>query len=170
MGGAQFEEAILTIKILSPLCIIVSFAYFLGFLILYPQGKESLYTKATIYSAIFSVIINLFIIKLFKHNGAAVTAVFVEILAIAVMFYYIKKRKLVKNIMSKNLKKIFLINSGLLLLFLVIFNFFPFNQSDIFLFFITSSSFFIVYFLILLLGKEEITIELFIQCVTKNKS
>ncbi|WP_265427125.1 flippase [Chryseobacterium sp. YIM B08800] len=170
MGGVEFEQTILTIKILSPLCIIVSFAYFLGFLILYPQGKESLYTKATIYSAVFSVIINLFIIKLFKHNGAAFTAVFVEILAIIVMLYYIKKRKLVKKIMSENLKKIFLINSGLLLLFLFILNFFAFNQSDIFLFFAASSSFFIVYFLTLLISKEEITIELFSRYVIKNKS
>ena len=107
MGGADFSASILTVKILSPLCIIVSLAYFLGFLVLYPYGLEKIYTKATIYSAGFSIIFNVFMIKYFKQNGAAVTAICCEIVAIAIMLYATNKQVLFKySIFDVNFLKI----------------------------------------------------------------
>ena len=110
MGGKEFMFANLTMKILSPLCVIVSFAYFFGFLILYPQGKEKIYTFATIISAILSVLLNYFAIKNFQQNGAAVVALLAEGVAICIMFYFIKKENDCSEFFDKNFSQIIFVN------------------------------------------------------------
>jgi len=119
MGGSEFEPAMLTMQILSPLCIIVSIAYFFGFLILYPQGLEKIYTKATFFSAIFSVVINFYFIKHYQQNGAAVIAVLSELLAVLFMFYYLNNMNLINNLFDKNFIKILIINTSLFFLFYI---------------------------------------------------
>lgn len=91
MAGEDFKDSILTMQLLSPLCIIVGIAYFLGYLVLYPQGKEIVYTKAVLVSAVFSVLINYFAIIKFQQNGAAVVSVIAELMAITIMYLYAKK-------------------------------------------------------------------------------
>lgn len=110
MGGRQFLEATLTMKILSPLCIVASFAYFFGLLVLYPQGLEKVYTKATIISAFFSVIAYFFVIKKYQHNGAAVIVVLSEFFVIFYMTYYIIKNKIIVNYLDVDFMKILFIN------------------------------------------------------------
>lgn len=104
MGGDSFQAAILTMMLLSPIIIIVGLAYFLGYLILYPQGKEIKYTVATIFSAVLSVLCNLYAIPKFGQNGAAVIAVISELLGIFVMVYLAKEE--LKNIdfLSRSVK------------------------------------------------------------------
>ena len=106
MGGEDFNPSILTMQILSPLCFIVSMAYFMGFIILYPQNRERLYTVATIVSAVFSICINYFAISYFQQNGAATVAVMSELLAIGIMYYYLRKEELLKDIIDMNILKI----------------------------------------------------------------
>lgn len=164
MGGQSFNPAILTMRILSPLCIIVSIAYFYGFLILYPQNKEKIYTRATVYTAIFSVIINFFVVKYYQHNGAAVTALLSEIFAILIMFFSMKKHKLTYNFLDANFFKIILINailfilSGLILYFLN-------SKFSLYYFLIYSVLFFFSYAMILLIAREKNTVEIFKQFV-----
>lgn len=94
MAGPEFSESILTMKILSPLCVVVGLAYFVGFLILYTQNQEKIYTKAVVISAIFSVSVNYFAITKFQQNGAAVTALFSELIGISIMsILYMKQIK-----------------------------------------------------------------------------
>ncbi|WP_162071906.1 flippase [Chryseobacterium fistulae] len=93
LGGKQYEESVLTLQILSPLCTIVGVAYCMGFLVLYPQNKENIYSFAVVISAVFSVGLNLFIIKYFKHNGVAAVSVLSEFLGILIMYLYLLKKK-----------------------------------------------------------------------------
>jgi O-antigen/teichoic acid export membrane protein len=116
MGGKEFMMATLTMKLLSPLCIIVSFAYFFGFLILYPQGKEKIYTFATIVSALLSVLLNYFAIKHYQQNGAAVVALLAEGLAIGIMFYFIRKENDFSEFFDRNFLKIISVNAIVMLI------------------------------------------------------
>lgn len=85
MGGKDFQPAVITMRILSLIILVVGIAYFVGYLVLYPMGKERFYTVATIFSAVLSVVCNMFIIPVFFHNGTAAVAVISEILGIFVM-------------------------------------------------------------------------------------
>lgn len=106
LSGKDFIPAIITLKILSPLCVIVGMAYFLGYLILYVQNKEKIYTKAVVASAIFSVSLNYWMIIYFKQDGAAIVAVLAELIAIIYMCIYARKFVFELNIFDKNLIKI----------------------------------------------------------------
>lgn len=166
MGGEEFIAANLTMKILSPLCIIVSFAYFFGFLILYPQEKERIYTVATIASAFLSVLLNYFAITNFQQNGAAVVALLAEGLAILIMFYFIKKEYNFSEFFNYNFFKIILINVIVMIITIfgkkmITFGGNNFEWISFSLFFAFS------YFLILLILKEKNTIEVLKQVKLK---
>lgn len=105
-AGKDFEPSILTMQILSPLCIIVGIAYFFGYLVLYPQNKEIIYTKAVLFSAMFSLLVNYFIISKYFQNGAAVVAVISELLAILTMCFLAKKELKNLNLADFNTLKI----------------------------------------------------------------
>lgn len=105
-GGADFKASVLTMRLLSPLCIIVGIAYFLGYLVLYTQNSERIYTKAVLISALFSVGVNFFAISQFQQNGAAVVAVLSELFAIFIMLYFARDKIQDLNIYDRNLFKI----------------------------------------------------------------
>lgn len=159
MGGEEFLDASLTMKILSPLCIVVSFAYFFGLLVLYPQGKEKVYTRATLISALLSIIGYLIVIKYFQQNGAAAIVVFSELLAVVYMGVYINKHKVVENYLEKNFMKVVFINLFLLIVFYII------NQllvlRDFYLWVIISIVFGLIYGILLLLCKEKNSLEIY---------
>lgn len=106
MAGDSFYKSILTMKILSPLCVIVGIAYFLGFLVLYPQGKEKFYTIAVAFTSIFSVIANYFIIPIYNFNGTASIAILSELLAIFIMLYLAAKQIKDTKVFNYNFSKI----------------------------------------------------------------
>lgn len=85
MGGKDFEESILTTQILSPIVTVVGLAYFLGFLILFPLGKERIYTVSTIIAAVLSIILNLIFVNTYGHNATASIAVFSEVIGVVFM-------------------------------------------------------------------------------------
>jgi O-antigen/teichoic acid export membrane protein len=105
-AGKDFVPSILTMQILSPLCIIVGIAYFFGYLVLYPQNKEIIYTKAVLFSAMFSLLVNYFIISKYFQNGAAVVAVISELFAIVTMCFLAKKELKNLNLADFNILKI----------------------------------------------------------------
>ncbi|TDW47116.1 O-antigen/teichoic acid export membrane protein [Flavobacterium sp. 270] len=153
MGGISFAPSILTMKILSPIIVIVSIAYFIGYLVLYPQGKENIYTIAVILSAVLSVVANFFLIPIMGHIGAAIVAVLSELLGIIIMiiFYY------------KELSKLKLLNISLLyyiisstLMFLIISLISYLGLSPFINLVISSASGFLTFYLFLYLIKEEI--------------
>ncbi|EJL66729.1 membrane protein involved in the export of O-antigen and teichoic acid [Flavobacterium sp. CF136] len=103
IGGQEFLPSVLTMQILSPIIIIVSFAYFLGYLVLYPQGKEYIYTTAVILSASLSIIFNFYLIPKFGYNGAAVVAVLSELVGVIVMVFLYYKELSYLKLLNKSL-------------------------------------------------------------------
>jgi O-antigen/teichoic acid export membrane protein len=85
MGGKDFQESILTTQILSPIIVVVGLAYFFGYLVLFPLGKEKIYTVSTIIAAVFSVTLNLLFVSTYGHNATASIAVFSELIAVIFM-------------------------------------------------------------------------------------
>lgn len=117
MAGKEFMEGVLTVKILSPLCVVVGLAYFYGYLVLYVQNQEKIYTTAVVISAIISVIINFFLIKIYYQNGAAFVAVLVEV--IAILYMLTKSKKYISEISLLD-KDLFIILFANILLILIL--------------------------------------------------
>lgn len=89
--GESFMEATTTLEILSPLIIIFSIAYFLGHLILMATNNESKILIATVFGAIVNFCINMFLIPVYKHNGAAIASVIAELLITIILISYSHK-------------------------------------------------------------------------------
>ncbi|WP_426279031.1 flippase [Chryseobacterium sp. S-02] len=168
MGGKQFLEATLTMKILSPLCVVVSFAYFFGLLVLYPQGLERIYTKATVVSAFFSIIAYFFVIKKFQHNGAAIIVVVSEFLSIFYMAYYIVKNKIIVNYLDVDFMKILFINIFIGIIIYILNDFLI--PQNLVTWAILTAAFGLLYGILLIILKEKNTLEIYYQiCDKLNK-
>ncbi|KFC20002.1 flippase [Chryseobacterium sp. FH1] len=89
--GDTYVDAILTLKILSPIIIFIGISNVLGIQILYPQGHEKIVIFSTAIGAIVNFILNLWLIPLYSQNGAAVSTLFAELL-VTVMMCWIGKR------------------------------------------------------------------------------
>jgi O-antigen/teichoic acid export membrane protein len=164
IGGIEFEPSILTMQILSPLCTIVGIAYFLGYLVLYPQNKEKIYTQAVMFSALFSILINYFSIKTYYQNGAAVIAVFSELLAILLMFYLSKKDLQKLNLFDSNSLKIFLATIITFLVAILIKG--SINNQGLGLFFVSIACVFLIFLGMLAFLKERTVSEIYSQLKT----
>lgn len=103
MGGKEFLPSVLAMQILSPIIIIVSLAYFIGYLILYPQGKELIYTIAVSLSAVFSIVSNFFLIPKYGHTGVAFIAVLSELIGVIIMIIFYYKELILMKLLNKNL-------------------------------------------------------------------
>jgi O-antigen/teichoic acid export membrane protein len=90
-SGRQFGGAVLTMRILSPLALIIGLGYFWGFQILIPAGKE----RETLISVTIGMVVNLsmnfIMIPLYKQNGAAIANVISEIIVTLSYMYFCLK-------------------------------------------------------------------------------
>lgn len=83
--GISFIEATMTLKIVSILILVFSFAYFLGHIVLMATGNEKTILLATIGGALANMMLNFILIPRFKHNGAAVASVIAEIIVTTIL-------------------------------------------------------------------------------------
>lgn len=105
MAGNKFVESIFTMKLLSVIIFIVGLAYFLGFQILYPHGKEKYYTYAVTTAAVVNFIFNYLMIPKYYQNGAAVGTIIAESVGVLIMLFYARNYlKEVEFYSMKNLK------------------------------------------------------------------
>lgn len=105
MAGNKFVESIFTMKLLSVIIFIVGLAYFLGFQILYPHGKEKYYTYAVTIAAVVNFIFNYLMIPKYYQNGAAVGTIIAESVGVLIMLFYARNYlKEVEFYSMKNLK------------------------------------------------------------------
>lgn len=89
--GDSFRNSITSLKILSPLVSLFSIAYFLGHIVLMSNSRENIILFATIVGAIVNFCINLLLIPIFKHNGAAFASVIAEIIVTTINVLYAKR-------------------------------------------------------------------------------
>lgn len=178
MAGSQFTDAILTLKILAPVCFLVAMAYFFGYLLLYTQGKEKLYTISVSVSAMLSIFLNYFLITKYQQNGAALTQLFSEFVGISIVLLFFQDKSLYKKLMTLKSLKIVLINLILIVFGIIYFNqinftsIISFNQvytTLIINFMVNSILFGVVYFILLLLIKEETTNKILKSLINKYK-
>jgi O-antigen/teichoic acid export membrane protein len=90
-SGTQFNEAVLTMQILSPLSLIIGLGYFWGFQILIPAGKEREMLISVIIGMVINLSLNCIMIPIYKQNGAAVANVISELMVTLAYMYFCLK-------------------------------------------------------------------------------
>jgi O-antigen/teichoic acid export membrane protein len=87
MAGDKFIPSIRTMQIIAPIIFIVALAYYVGFQVLYPLGKERIYTFSVTIAAVVNLVFNLFAIRHMKQDGAALGTLIAEIVGLGIMIY-----------------------------------------------------------------------------------
>ena len=82
MGGTEYLDSSLTLQILSFSLIGAVFGGLFTYCLNIPLGREKINVKATTISALVNVGLNVIIIPIFKHNGAAFTTALAEYLVL----------------------------------------------------------------------------------------
>lgn len=167
-ASTDFEPSVLTMRILSPLCIIVGIAYFLGYLLLYTQNSERIYTKAVLVSALFSVGVNFFAISRFQQNGAAVVAVLSELLAIIIMLYFVKQQISELKLYDRNFLKI--VFAGIVTFLLTFFSYKYMSSFNHFIMIGVLFLPFLIFYMLLFLFKENVLTEIVTFTVQKVRN
>lgn len=117
-AGFQYSEAVLSIRLLSPIIIIVSLANFVGLQILYSQRKEIYYTISVSIAALANFGCNLFLIPKYSQNGAIIGTLIAEITGLIIQILYAKD--ILKEIKIRNSNFLFLILLASLVMFCVL--------------------------------------------------
>lgn len=104
--GSGYTEAITTIKILSPVILIIGLSNLIGVQILLSHGKEKFTLISTSIGAITNFLLNLLLIPYLKHNGAAIATIVAEI-SVTITQIYFAYSYLKGNISFKNIFQYF---------------------------------------------------------------
>ena len=83
--GSTYEPAITTLQIISPILFFISLSGVLGIQILYPQGKENIVIKCTMFGALTNFTLNLFLIPSMNNDGAAIATCAAEFMVTFIM-------------------------------------------------------------------------------------
>ena len=83
--GPSYEPAISTLQIISPILLFIALSGVLGIQILYPQGKENIVIKCTVFGAITNFTLNLILIPLMANDGAAIATCVAEFMVTFIM-------------------------------------------------------------------------------------
>lgn len=76
--GETYTPAIPTLQIMAPIILAIGTANILGYQVLYPQGQEKKIIISSAIGAIINFTLNLWLIPLYKYNGASISIVIAE--------------------------------------------------------------------------------------------
>ncbi len=103
--GEQYEAAITTLRLTSPLILLVGLTNFISVQILFPNGEERLVLIAAGTAAGLNVMLNLLLIPEYHHNGAAVATLLTEAVVLGVLVLVARRRYLTFPVFGKQALK-----------------------------------------------------------------
>lgn len=90
-SGSGFSPSITTIRIMSPVALIIGITTNFSTQLLIPMGKDKQLLYAVVYGTVASVLLNFILIPLLQHNGAAISNLIAEIIVLLVCYFFVKK-------------------------------------------------------------------------------
>lgn len=90
-SGHEFAPATLTLRIMSPLIIVIGMASIFSTQILTPLAKDNFVMRSAIIGAVVSLCMNFLLVPLFKENGSAASNLIAEISVTVICFVFAKK-------------------------------------------------------------------------------
>jgi O-antigen/teichoic acid export membrane protein len=101
MSGIEFEPSILSMRIMSPLIMIISFSTVWVLQILLPAGKDFETAISVFIGLVFSIIMNIILIPKYGYIGATITNTIAEFLVM--LSFYLFSRKIINGIFDVKL-------------------------------------------------------------------
>lgn len=117
-AGDEFAEAGFSMKLLSPIILIVGLAHFVGLQILYSNKKEGIYTLSVSVAAIVNFIANLILIPIYKQNGAVIGTLIAE--SVGLLLMSVIGRKYISDGKFLNVKLLWYFIAGSLMFAVVV--------------------------------------------------
>lgn len=114
--GADFISAVPTVRILAFSIISVALSNYIGYQVMISLNKEKVVFFSTLCGAVVNVLLNIFLIPLFFHNGAALASVCTEFLVTLIQVIILSRVMLE----SFNVKRVFLLVLSSLISFLFV--------------------------------------------------
>ena len=151
LSGHQFHEAVLSMQIIAPIILLIGLSNILGIQILIPFNKEKFVFYSVSVGAIVNFLLNLFLIPIYQHIGAAIATIIAEIAVTITQLIFVSHVLKIRIFRWNRLIYLFL---AIILIPLILF----IKQIDLSLtieMFLTGFIFMIVYFLVLYLSKDE---------------
>jgi O-antigen/teichoic acid export membrane protein len=90
-AGSEFYPAVMTLRILSPLALLIGLSNLFAMQILTPKGKEKKMLIGVSAGMVFSITLNLILIPVWHQNGAAVSNIITEVVVTVITGYYALK-------------------------------------------------------------------------------
>lgn len=165
LSGEAFVDAVIPMQIIMPTLLFIGITNILGIQILVPLGRENVVLYSEIAGAVVDFIINLLLIPQFKSAGAAIGTLAAEAVVLLVQYVYIRKE----------MKEILNFSYCIKIVIAIIISTIPtlvignFINNLFVMFMITSVIFFGIFYVILLLLKDDISVMLFSQVISKLK-
>jgi len=91
LAGKDFLQAVSTIRIISPIALIIGLTNNFSMQLLIPLGKEKQLLYAVLIGAFISIILDVILIPIFDENGAAITNVLSELAVLIACFIFTNK-------------------------------------------------------------------------------
>jgi O-antigen/teichoic acid export membrane protein len=88
ISGRDFLPAIETLRIMSPIALIIGITTIFSTQLLIPMGKDKHLLYAVMFGTASSLILNFFLIPILKHNGAAISNLVAEIVVLTSCYLY----------------------------------------------------------------------------------
>ena len=104
--GAEFQETIPLVRILSPIILIISISYLCGSIVLTAINKEKYLLYATLAGACINITLNAILIPLYHGEGAAVASVVAELLVFVLHYLFSSKYVHYRIISVENFKTV----------------------------------------------------------------
>lgn len=105
-AGEKFLSSIFTLRLLSPIILIVSMAQFVGIQILYTSKKEKYYTISVSVAGFINFFLNIFAIQKWGHNGAVLGTLGAETIGLILQIIFARKELKSLSFSFKNFTKI----------------------------------------------------------------
>ena len=106
--GSKFTDAIITLRILSPLTMIIPISVLFNNQIFIPMRLEKFVLQSVIMGAIVNLVANFILIPQYGHNGAATASVLAEIVVMSICLMHVKKELQISGLLKKYLNQFML--------------------------------------------------------------
>lgn len=116
--GKDFIGAVPTLRILTPLMLVIPISVLFNNQIFIPMRKEKYVLHSVLLGAFINLMLNSLLIPLYAEQGAAISSVFAEIAVMIVCLYYVKKELKIRGVF-KNYANNFVVIVPLVVVMLV---------------------------------------------------
>lgn len=113
-AGEQYAEAVFSIRLLSPIILIVGLAHFMGLQVLYTNRKERVYAVAVAAAALVNGVFNYGMIHAYGYNGAIAGTVVAETTGLVIMSVAGRKYLSESGALGLDILKYFIAGAGMM--------------------------------------------------------